>query len=93
MEINHDGAFFCPSVRFRPVVSAKSGAGTAETGTTDRKTAVQTASAAEGLHVRMLGEFSMEYHGHSILKEKRGSLRAVHLLQILLYAGSEGITR
>ena len=93
MEINHDGAVFCPSVRFRPVVSAKSGAGTAETGTTDRKTAVQTASAAEGLHVRMLGEFSMEYHGHSILKEKRGSLRAVHLLQILLYAGSEGITR
>lgn len=44
------------------------------------------------LTVRMFGEFSMEYQGRPVLRERRAS-RVLHLLQILLYAGPEGISR
>lgn len=45
------------------------------------------------LNVRMLGEFSMEYQGRPVLKEKRPDVKPLQLLQILLYAGPDGILR
>lgn len=45
------------------------------------------------LKIRMLGEFSISYQGKPVLKEKNQVTKTMHLLQILLYAGSEGITK
>lgn len=45
------------------------------------------------LEVRMLGEFSMVYGGEVVEVSKVQTSRAMHLLQILLYAGESGISR
>lgn len=45
------------------------------------------------LEVRMLGEFTMSYGGETIEVSKSQTSRAMHLLQILLYAGDKGISR
>lgn len=47
----------------------------------------------EGLEVRLLGEFSMYYRGQALCLGKKQTSRAVMLLQILFYSGSEGISR
>lgn len=45
------------------------------------------------LEVRMLGEFAMFYGGEAVEVSKIQTSRAMHLLQILLYAGEKGISR
>lgn len=54
---------------------------------------VQGQENIRGLKVRMLGECSLEYGGRPILREKNPGSKTFQLLQILLYAGPDGIRR
>ncbi len=45
------------------------------------------------LKVRMLGQFTIKYGGVFLLRDKNQSSRPMHLLQLLLYAGQEGVRR
>ena len=47
----------------------------------------------EGLEVRLMGEFSVYYQGKPLRLGKKQTARAVTLLQILFYAGPEGVSR
>lgn len=54
---------------------------------------IDTAGKTDCLKVRMLGDFIMEYKGKPVLERLGKSSKISHLLQILLYAGPEGIRR
>jgi len=47
----------------------------------------------EQLYVYMFGNFSLKYKGQLLTLERNSATKAMHLLQILLYYGSSGITR
>ena len=45
------------------------------------------------LKVRMLGDFAMTYYGQPIEMGKNQTTKVMQILQLLLYAGSQGIAR
>ena len=47
----------------------------------------------QGLKVRMLGAFTMEYDGAPLSFERNALTKTNQLLQILFHAGEAGITR
>ena len=46
-----------------------------------------------GLSVQMLGDFAMTYQGKIIQTGRNQTTKVLQLLQLLLYAGSQGLTR
>ena len=47
----------------------------------------------KNLEVSMLGTFRMQYGNHSFIIDRKSTTKTNRLLQIILHAGTEGVTR
>ena len=46
----------------------------------------------KNLEVSMLGTFRMQYGNHSFIIDRKSTTKTNRLLQIILHAGTEGVT-